>query len=101
VVCNSTIVAQVLCSIIFKSGTWSTHNSARDVTFHISRRGHTITTGTASLRDGRVTVRSRRLPPGRYLLTITIGRGSHQRRLVRQAVIITAAGRVTTTARSA
>jgi hypothetical protein len=88
VICNDTSAARVLCSIIFKPGTWSTNNTAMVARFHISRQGRTIAAGKVTIRHGRVTVRSPRLRPGRYLLTITIGTGPRQRTVTRRTVNI-------------
>ena len=88
VICNHTNVAELLCAIIFPRGTWSTNRIADTISYNISRRGRTIETGNATLRHGRLTVRSRRLRPGRYLLSITIGHGAQQRTLLHQTVSI-------------
>ncbi|OAI38871.1 hypothetical protein AYO39_03375, partial [Actinobacteria bacterium SCGC AG-212-D09] len=87
VICNRTPVAELLCSVIFPRGSWST-NSAGVVSYNISRRGRTIETGNVTPRHGRLTVRSRRLRPGRYLLSVTILRGGQRRVLVRQTMSI-------------
>ena len=88
VICNHTSVAELLCAIIFPRGTWSTSGSAGTVSYDISRGGRTIETGNATLRHGRLTVRSRRLRPGRYLLSITVRHGARQRTLLRRTVSI-------------
>ena len=88
VICNHTNIAELLCAIIFPRGTWSTSRIAGTVSYDISRHGRTIETGNVTLRHGRLTVRSRRLRPGRYLLSITIRHGARQRTLLRRTVSI-------------
>lgn len=88
VICNNTNVAELLCVIIFPRGTWSTNRIAGTVSYNISRRGNTVESGHATLRHGRLTVRSRRLRSGSYLLSITIRNGARQRTLLRRTVSI-------------
>jgi hypothetical protein len=87
-ICNDTNAARVLCSIIFKPGTWSTNNAPTVASFRISHQGRTIATGKVAIRHGRVTVRSPRLRPGRYLLTVTIGTGPRKLTITRKIVNI-------------
>jgi hypothetical protein len=90
VICNNTGVALLLCSIIFPSGTWSTNHLTGQLSYDISRHGRTIASGSVQFRHGRVIVRSRPLPPGRYALTVRIRTHGRERTLVRSPVIIRA-----------
>ncbi len=90
VTCNNTLAAQLLCTVIFAPGTWSTARPAGLASYDISRHGRTVESGTIRVRHGRVTLRSRRLSPGRYALTVTIGTGHHTVTLLRRTVIIPA-----------
>ena len=88
VICNRTAVAELLCAVIFPRGSWSTNSITGVVSYNISRRGRTIETGNVTPRHGRLTVRSRRLRPGRYLLSITIRSGGQHRVLLRRTMSI-------------
>jgi hypothetical protein len=88
VICNNTTAAQLLCSIIFPRGSWSTNSVTGKVSYKISRHGHTIETGKLTPRHDRLSLRSRRLRVGRYLLTITIRNGAQHRTLLRRSVSI-------------
>jgi hypothetical protein len=88
VICNSSGAAQLLCSIIFPSGTWSTAHPAGHASFDISRHGRTVESGRIRVRHGQVTLHSRLLPAGRYALTVTIGTGHHKVTLLHRPVII-------------
>ncbi|MGN6869275.1 MAG: choice-of-anchor D domain-containing protein [Solirubrobacteraceae bacterium] len=88
VICNSTGVAQLLCSIIFPSGTWSTAHATVRASYDITRHGRTVASGWIRLHNGRVTLRSRRLPAGRYALTVTIITGHQRVILLHRSVII-------------
>jgi hypothetical protein len=87
VICKATNVALVLCSIVLQPGTWST-NRATVASYRIARHGHIIATGRVTIRHRRLTVRSRRLRPGRYVLTVTTASGRNQRVLLRWVVLI-------------
>jgi hypothetical protein len=88
VICANSGVALVLCSIIFQAGTWSANQAVSHVSYDISRRGRTIASGRIQIRHARAVVRSRRLPPGRYTLTVTIFSHGHTRTLLRRRLII-------------
>jgi hypothetical protein len=88
VICNSSAPAQILCSIIFPSGTWTTAHPVILASYDISRDGRTVASGRIQIRHSQVTLRSRRLPAGRYVLTVTIGTGHHKVTLVHRPVII-------------
>lgn len=88
VICNNSGAAQLLCSIIFPPGTWSTAHPARLASYDISRHGRTFESGTIRVGHGQVTLRSRPLPAGRYALTVTIGTGHHRVTLLHRPVII-------------
>jgi hypothetical protein len=89
VICNNTSVAQVLCSIIFAPGTWSTSHMAR-LSYDIGRNGRSIASGTVQIRHGRAIVRSRPLPPGRYVVRLKIRRDHHELTVTRRSVVVPA-----------
>lgn len=89
VVCQSNQAAQLLCSITFPPGTWTTQPKAAVDQYQLSHAQRTVATGTIKLRRGRVTIRTgKRLRPGRYLLTITTGTGRHRRTILRRTITI-------------
>ena len=90
VICNDSGVAQLLCSIILPPGTWSTNHPSGLASYDISRRGRTVESGRIRIRHGKVTVRSRPLPAGRYAFTVTIRTDGHRVTLLRRPVIIPA-----------
>jgi hypothetical protein len=88
VICSNTSVAQLLCSIIFAPGTWSTSQPAGHVSYDIRRHGRTIASGKVQIRHARAIVRFRSLPTGRYTLTVTIRSHGRTRTLLRKTMII-------------
>jgi hypothetical protein len=85
VVCRNTAVAKATCQILFAPGTWTA------ATAHFTiRRGHTLVArGTRRIdAHGRLRVRlARKLRPGRYRVTVTVGRGHHAQSLTRMVTI--------------
>jgi hypothetical protein len=71
-------VAKVTCQILFAPGTWTTSPTATTARYTV-RRGHTvIARGTRRIAGRRLVVRlSHGLRPGRYRITVTVGRGRH------------------------
>jgi hypothetical protein len=92
VICKNTAAASLLCSLLFAPGTWTTGTAPAIVTFKVNRAGRTIVSQRISVRSGLRSVRfARRLSPGRYLVTITIGHGRHRATLLRRTIAIPAA----------
>jgi hypothetical protein len=89
IVCRNTALAKATCQILFAPGTWTTSPAATTAHYTV-RRGHTlIARGTQRIgRDGRLRVRlARGLRPGRYRVTVTVGRGRHAHSLTRTVTI--------------
>jgi sugar lactone lactonase YvrE len=88
IICQSNLAAQILCSITFAPGTWSTQPKAAVDHYQITRRGRTVASGVVTVRHGRITIRPRRaVPPGRYVLTITVGTGPDRHAVLHRVVI--------------
>jgi sugar lactone lactonase YvrE len=89
IVCQRNLAAQILCSITFSPGTWTTQPKAALDRYRITRRGRTVASGVARIDHGRVRIRTPHgLPSGRYVLTITTGAGSHRHTVVHRTVIV-------------
>jgi hypothetical protein len=78
VFCRNTDAAQVLCTLLFPDGTWSTQPAAaRTAKFSLIKGTRTYASGTRVLRAGRTTIRlrvRRTVRPGTYRLRITVGK---------------------------
>lgn len=70
--CRNGQLAQILCSLEFAAGTFSTTNATVHATFRILHAGRTIAHGTVTISHGRIGLHaSGRLKAGRYTLVIT------------------------------
>jgi beta-glucosidase len=80
VICRTTNAAQVLCTLLFPDGTWSTQPSAaRTAKFSLIRGTRTYASGTRVLRAGKLTITllaRRTVRPGTYRLRITVGKST-------------------------
>jgi hypothetical protein len=88
IVCQRNLAAQILCSITFAPGTWSTQPKTALEHYRITRRGHTMASGVARIDHGRVTIMTPHgLPSGRYVLTVTAGTGARRHTVVRRTIV--------------
>jgi DNA-binding beta-propeller fold protein YncE len=84
VICQATVTARLLCSVIFAPGTWATQPTTVSAHYSITRRGEKVVSGHVAIRRGRLRFTTPpRLRHGRYMLTISIGQGRNARVLLR------------------
>ena len=88
VICRNTQAAKLACDALFPPGTWKTAGPTVTANVIVTRHHRVYASGTARLSSGGRLMRlhlTRRhaLRSGRYLLTITIGKGHHTRVLHR------------------
>lgn len=89
VVCNSTASAELICSLLFQPGTWTTSSTPTVATVAIDRAGHKVAARRVRIRHGRMTVRlGHLLRPGRYQVTITVTRAHHRATLLHETLTI-------------
>ncbi len=88
VVCRNTAVAKATCQILFAPGTWTTSSAATTARYTI-RRGHTVVArGSRRIAGHRLLVRlAHGLRPGRYRVTVTVGRGRHAHSLTQTVTV--------------
>ncbi|HTX33074.1 MAG TPA: choice-of-anchor D domain-containing protein [Solirubrobacteraceae bacterium] len=85
IVCRKGTAGKPLCSITFGGG--STQGS-QTAAFKIVRDGRAVASGSVTLRRGGRSIKRFLLRPGRYTLTLTVGRGRHAKVLVRRAFTV-------------
>jgi len=82
----------VLCTLEFAPGTWTTAAVGTPIraAFTIARGRLVVASATVLVRgtDGTARVHAARLAPGRYVLTVTTGRGRSIRALLRRTVTV-------------
>jgi hypothetical protein len=81
-------VAKATCQILFAPGTWTTSATAKIARVTV-RRGHTVVArGSQRVAGPRLRIRlAHRLRPGRYLVTVTVGRGRHAHSLTQTVTV--------------
>jgi predicted MFS family arabinose efflux permease len=80
--------ATVLSFLVFAGGGSSPNGLGKFATFHIARGGRVVASGKLTIRGGLVGVRLPGLRPGRYRLTVTVGTGKRQRRVLQRTFTI-------------
>ena len=89
IVCRNTVAARILCSVEFAPGTYTLHGAADRAAFRVTRGRRTVASGTLRVRHAHTAhAIIGRVPPGKYTLTITIGRGRSQHVLLHEAIVI-------------
>jgi len=88
VICRNTQAAKLACDALFPPGTWKTAGATVTANVVVTRHHRVYASGTARLSPSGRLMRlhlTRRLPlrSGRYLLTLTLGKGQHTRVLHR------------------
>ena len=82
VICRNTQAAKLACDALFPPGTWKTAGATVTANVVVTRHHRVYASGTARLSPSGRLMRlhlTRRLPlrSGRYLLTISLGKGQH------------------------
>jgi virginiamycin B lyase len=82
VICNNTLAAKVLCTVLFAPGSWTT-NSTTVASYALARDHRVYAHGSIAIHHGRVTLPPlRHLRRGNYRLTIAVGRGPRRHTVV-------------------
>lgn len=78
VVCRNTGRAATICVLVLKPGIWPSSGTATIAAYRITLGRRTVAQGSAGITQGQLVLRSSRLRPGRYELTLTFRRARHQ-----------------------
>jgi virginiamycin B lyase len=90
VVCRNNPTAKAGCQLLFPTGTWTVGPTVAADTYTLTRNHRTYATGRVRMKRGHRAVLhltpGTRLPPGRYVLTISAGDTHGTRVVVRQTI---------------
>ncbi len=89
VVCRTTLLARILCTLEFAPGKWRASSSVVHASYRIRHAGRIVATGRLTITRGRIArVSIGRLRRGHYSLLVTVGRGRHPQVLLTQAFTV-------------